>query len=150
MKRICALLLTALILCGCAKIDDTPAVETATPAETVPAATVPSDGDPKNVTCKGSYTGQGKEQTVIASVGKRTLTNGQLAAWYWAEAAQYCQTKGQDAPDQAAPLDTQRCGVDDAVNSWQQYFLRQALNAWHTAAALNEQSADVPLETEEA
>lgn len=150
VKRICALLLTALILCGCAKIDDTPAVETATPAETVPAATVPSDGDPKNVTCKGSYTGQGKEQTVIASVGKRTLTNGQLAAWYWAEAAQYCQTKGQDAPDQAAPLDTQRCGVDDAVNSWQQYFLRQALNAWHTAAALNEQSADVPLETEEA
>ena len=89
VKRICALLLTALILCGCAKIDDTPAVETATPAETVPAATVPSDGDPKNVTCKGSYTGQGKEQTVIASVGKRTLTNGQLAAWYWAEAAQY-------------------------------------------------------------
>ena len=79
MERICALLLTALILCGCAKIDDTPAVETATPAETVPAATVPSDGDPKNVTCTGSYTGQGKEQTVIASVGKRTLTNGQLA-----------------------------------------------------------------------
>ena len=61
VKRICALLLTALILCGCAKIDDTPAVETAAPAETVPAATVPSDGDPKNVTCKGSYTGQGKE-----------------------------------------------------------------------------------------
>ena len=150
MKRICAVLLAALLLSGCGKIGRAPSVETTVPAETEPAWTVPPDGNPKDVTCKGSYTGQGNDQTVIAEVGERALTNGQLAAWYWAAAAQYRQSDVLGGPDFDLPLDVQKCDADDSVATWQQYFLRQALNAWHTAAALNEQSKDVPLETEEA
>ena len=81
MKRICAALLAALLLCGCGKADKTPTEETTLPAETVPVWTTAPDGNPEDVTCKGSYTGQGQEQTVVARVGERTLTNGQLAAW---------------------------------------------------------------------
>lgn len=149
MKRICAALLAALLLCGCGNAAKTPTESTA-PAETVPAWTAAPDGNPGDVTCKGSYTGQGNHQTVIARVGERTLTNCQLAAWYWASVAQYRQTGQQNGPDFDLPLDVQPCGADDTVASWQQYFLRQALNGWHTAAALNEQSVNVPLETEEA
>ena len=150
MKRICAALLAALLLCGCGKAAKTPSEESAAPTETVPAWTVPPDGDTQDVTCKGSYTGQGSEQGVVAKVGDRTLTNAQLAAWYWAAVAQYRHNGVLNAPEDGVPLDVQNCGVDDSVASWQQYFLRQALNAWHTAAALNEQSVNVPLETEEA
>lgn len=150
MRRICAALLMALLLCGCGKTERISVSNTTAPAETVPVATIAPDGDPKNVTCKGSYTGQGSGQNVIAKVGERTLTNEQLAAWYWAAAAQYRQSGEPNGPDFAEPLDTQNCGVDDSVASWQQYFLRQALNAWHTAAALNERSGEVPLETEDA
>ncbi|MDO5546042.1 MAG: peptidylprolyl isomerase [Eubacteriales bacterium] len=150
MRKICAALLAALLLCGCGKAAKTPMEESTVPTETVPAWTAAPDGDPNDVTCKGSYTGQGNEQTVIAVVGDRTLTNAQLAAWYWAAAAQYRQSGECDDLDYDVPLDVQSCGVDDTVASWQQYFLRQALNAWHTAAALNEQSLNVPLGTEEA
>ena len=150
MRRMIAALLLALLLCGCGKTAQAPVSETTAPAETVPAATIAPDGDPSNVTCKGSYTNQGAGQTVVARVGERTLTNEQLAAWYWAAAAQYRQYGILNGPDFTEPLDTQTCGTDDTVASWQQYFLRQALNAWHTAAALNERSVNVPLETEEA
>ena len=149
MKRICAALLAALLLCGCGHAAKTPTESTA-PAETVPAWTTAPDGNPEDVTCKGSYTGQGNDHTVIARVGERTLTNGQLAAWYWAAAAKYRQHGERNGPDFDLPLDVQPCGADDSVASWQQFFLRQALNGWHTAAALNEQSVNVPLETESA
>lgn len=149
MKRICAALLAALLLCGCGNAAKTPTESTA-PEETVPVWTTAPDGNSTDVTCKGSYTGQGSENTVVARVGEKALTNGQLAAWYWAAAAQYRQSGALDGPDFDLPLDVQSCGVDDTVASWQQYFLRQALSGWHMAAALNQQSADVPFETEEA
>ena len=85
MKRICAALLAALLLCGCGNAAKTPAESTA-PEETVPVWTVAPDGNSTDVTCKGSYTGQGSENTVVARVGEKALTNGQLAVWYWAMA----------------------------------------------------------------
>ena len=149
VKRICVALLAALLLCGCGNAAKTP-MESSAPVETVPVWTTAPDGNPNDVTCKGSYTGQGSESVVVARVGERTLTNGQLAAWYWAAAAQHRQYGILNKPDFDLPLDVQTCGADDTLASWQQYFLRQALNGWHTAAALIEQSESVPLETEEA
>lgn len=150
MKRICVALLAVLLLYGCGKTPVVETTESAESTESVPAWTTAPDGNPKDVTCKGSYTGPGSEKTVVASVGTQQLTNAQLAAWYWAAVAQYRLSGASEAPDYEAALDVQACGADDSVSSWQQYFLRQALNMWHTAAALNEQSVNVPLETEEA
>ena len=111
-------------------------------------ATVPADGNPEDVTCKGTYTREGDPAAVIAQIGDTKLTNEALAVWYWAAAAQYQASGKTPAPDFDAPLDSQPCEADTTVGSWQQYFLRQALNAWHTAAALNQQSLEVPLNLE--
>lgn len=124
-----------------------PATE-ATTEVTVPA-TIPADGNPDDVTCKGSYTGTGGD-TVVAVVGDSRLTNEQLQVWYWAEVSQYRQGNHETAPDFDLPLDTQTCDIDSSVNSWQQYFLKQALSAWHSAQALMQQSQVVPMPTEEA
>lgn len=120
-----------------------------TAAPTVPA-TVPPDGNPGDVTCKGSYTAQLNGSGVAASIGQTQLTNSQLQAWYWAEVAQYRQASHETAPDFDRPLDTQTCPIDDSVASWQQYFLKRALNAWHSAQALVLQSQEEGLPIEEA
>jgi len=152
-KRICILLaLVLLLLCGCESQSQSEAAPTETlPAEateaTVPA-TVPADGDPGDVTCQGSYTGEsGDPKAVVARVGERTLTNEQLQIWYRLEAASWQQEIG---PDFSRPLDTQACELDGSVNSWQQFFLKRALNTWHSAAALALQAESQPLATEEA
>lgn len=141
------LILAMLLLCGC----EQPVIEQLTEAtqETVVAATVPADGNPDDVTCKGSYTGEASE-AVVAIAGNGQLTNRQLSAWYWAEVAQYRQENHHVAPDFGQPLDEQGCGLDSTVNSWQQYFLKQALSAWHNAQALIQHSEEVPLTFEEA
>lgn len=147
MKRILAAVLAVLLLCGCAPAEsggDTPAETTAPQA----GATVPADGNSDDVTCKGTYTREGDAQAVIARIGDTKLTNEALAVWYWAAAAQYRNSGKTPAPDFDAPLDSQPCEADSSVGSWQQYFLRQALDAWHTAAALNQQSLEVPLNLE--
>lgn len=153
------LLLMALLLCGCQgkaasgkeplpqQAAPTVAAETTQP--TIPETTAP-DGNPEDVTCKGSYTGEAPADTVVARVGDAKLTNGQLQSWYWAAVAQYRMAQEEHGPDFGRPLDTQTCGVDGSVNSWQQYFLRQALEAWHSAQAMYQQAQTQPLTTEEA
>ena len=145
----------ALLLVGCGKDKGEPnlpsqeqiAVEMTTEA-TVPV-TVPDDGNPDDVTCKGTYTGNA-DSKMVAAAGIAELTNEQLSVWYWAEVAQYRQENHEIAPDFTQPLDTQPCEIDSSVNSWQQYFLQQALSAWHTAQALVQRSEEVPLTFEEA
>lgn len=152
MKKFCiALLLTGLsLLCGCA--DNAVMIENK--AEEEPAAnvlaTVPPDGDPETAACKGSYTRPVETSAVVAEMGDAQLTNGELQVWYWAQVAQYRQGNYEATPDFSCPLDRQPCGVDDSVASWQQYFLKQALNAWHSAQALMQQGAEEGLPTEEA
>ena len=153
-KRIAAFaLVLILLLCGCSK-QASPAkqdtVETTSPAEETVPATVPEDGDPKDVTCKGSYTGAAAPETIVAKSGDAELSNEQLSVWYWAEVAQYRQERHETEPDYDRPLDVQPCEIDAAVNSWQQYFLKQALSSWHTAQALVQHSEKVPLTFEEA
>ena len=145
------LLAMVLLLSGCGgrgeKLAENEGLSTAT-EETVPA-TIPADGNPEDATCKGSYTGEAVN-AVVAVSGSTELTNEQLQVWYWAEVAQYRQEGHETAPDFDRPLDTQVCEIDNSVNSWQQYFLKQALSSWHSAQALVQHSREVPLTFEEA
>lgn len=142
-----------LALNGCGRNTQSEIISTETctaPTETV-AATVPADGDPNDVTCKGSYTEAGDPpQAAAARIGDAALTNEQLSAYYWAEAAAYRQSGETPAPDWSRPLDTQVCEKDESVASWQQYFLRRALNTWHSSQALILQGNEEGLPVEEA
>jgi len=147
MKKSWILLFLAMILlCGCERSVAEPTEAT---METVPSATVPADGNPEDVTCKGSYTGTAADE-VAATSGNAQLTNRQLSVWYWAQVAQYRQENHSAAPDFDLPLEEQTCEIDNTVNSWQQYFLKRALSAWHNAQALLQHSEEVPLTFEKA
>ena len=151
---LCAVMFFSL-MAGCGKKQ--PAETTAPSTEpvqttqaTVPA-TVPDDGNPDDVTCKGSYTSDSvNSSTVVAAIGEEQLTNGQLQVYYWMEVASYRQAGREIAPDFDKPLDTQSCEIDSSVESWQQYFLKRALTTWHSAQALTLQSVDEGIPTEEA
>lgn len=106
-------------------------------------------GNPDDATCKGSYTGKVEPSAVVATVGEVSLTAGMLQAYYWGEVGRFRESGAENGPDFDLPLDGQSCGVDDEVNSWQQYFLKQALNAWHNAEALNQVSLADPLHRDE-
>lgn len=150
MKKYYPPLLACLLislLCGCST--DAAQLPEEAVEETV-AATVPPDGDPADVTCKGSYTGEGNADVVVAQTEDTALTNGALQVWYWAEVAQYRQSQPEITPDFDLPLDVQPCEIDDSVASWQQYFLKQALNAWHSSQALLRQAEQEGVPTEEA
>lgn len=107
-------------------------------------ATIPADGDPNDVTCKGSYTGTEEEvkaaaDTVVATAGDRVLTNGQLQVHYWLAAQNFYSQYGSYAAyfglDASKPLDTQTCGMVEN-RTWQQYFLEQALSSWKVYEAI--------------
>ncbi len=155
MKKSIFLLVLALtlVLCGCSEDLAAEKQSSQTPEQTQPqetvGPTVPADGNPGDVTCQGSYTGQ-VNTAVVAEAGDAELTNEALQVWYWAQVAQYRQEGHEEAPDFDQPLDTQVCTIDDSVASWQQYFLAQALTAWHKAQALIQTSQAEPLPTEEA
>lgn len=145
MKRIFrAALLCALLLAGCGN------AAPVTTEETEPVVVAIPDGNPGDVTCLGSYTGTDGMETVVAWVGDAELTNGQLQLWYGAEVAQYRQEGMTPAPDFNRPLEEQPCEAEKGVNSWQQYFLKRALQRWHTAQALIRHGKEHPLPLEEA
>lgn len=162
MKRklsVIATIFLMLLLAGCSK---EPPVETAytdipvteTTEATVPP-TVPEPGNPEDVTCKGTYTGssdalKSTADTVVANMDENQLTNRELQLYYWLAVADYCRADNPVKPDLTQGLDTQVCEIDDSVNSWQQYFLRSALSAWHTHQALNRKAALEDMPTEEA
>ncbi len=149
--RALALLLALLTLSGCKKMpEQEQTVQTTETIEETAPPTVPANGDPNDVTCMGSYTGRGDEFDIAALVGDAELTNGMLNVFYWGAVAEYRASGQEPAPDFDRPLDTQPCSIDDSVNSWQQYFLGQALNSWHTAQALKLQGDAEGLEAEAA
>ncbi len=126
-------------------------VETAAPTEAVPEETVeytvPADGNPADVTCKGSYTVTDEEAiaanaTVVATNGDYQLTNGQLQAYYWDSVITFVQQYGSYLAyfglDMNYPLDTQPCPLlgEENPGTWQQFFLLNALDGWHSNVAL--------------
>ena len=138
-----------MALWGCEQQAEPPATAETTVAATTPPP-VPADGNPDDVTCKGTYTADGDKDAVVATLGDAELTNGQLWAWYWAEVAQYRQEQHDVSPDFSMALDAQPCEIDGSVNSWQQYFLKQALSRWHGAQALAKQGQEDGTPIEEA
>lgn len=90
---------------------------------------------------------------VVATVGGRELTNGQLQVYYWMEVFSYLNYNGYYALGQgldlAKPLDEQAC--PDFEGTWQQYFLDAALKSWHReqALALSAEAKGITLSAEE-
>ncbi len=135
--------LVALVMAGMGGGESAMAV----PAETVAVteATIPADGNPDDETAKGTYTASDEaviaaRDTVVASLGDRTLTNGQLQVYYWMEVQNFLSTYGSYAPyfglDYTKPLDTQVCGMAENGCTWQQFFLASALNSWKNYQSL--------------
>ena len=106
------------------------------PSETVPM-TIPADGNPEHVTCKGSYTAEAEAltaaaSTVVATMGDVQLTNAELQIYYWMgvydflnQYAMYAQSFGLDY---TKPMDMQ-LSIEGKL-TWQQYFLDNALKMW--------------------
>lgn len=110
--------------------------------ETTPA-TVPADGNPDDVTCKGSYTASDEDvlanrDTVVATVDGKELTNGVLQVYYWQAVQGFLNSYGSYASyfglDYTKPLDTQ-LSMEGGM-TWQQYFLMTALDGWHQLQAM--------------
>ena len=129
----------ALILGG--KGGATPAETTAptVPAATNPAVamTVPADGNPDDVTCKGSYAVSDEEiaklgKEVVAKLGDAELTNTELQIYYWMSVYDFLGQYGSYASmfglDYTQPMDRQ-LSIDGSL-TWEQYFLDSALDAW--------------------
>ena len=122
-------------------------------AETVPA-TVPEDGNPDDVTCKGTYTVTDEEalankDTVVAVMDGKELTNGQLQVYYWMEVQGFLNSYGSYAAyfglDYTKPLDTQ-ISMESEDMTWQHYFLQCALNNWHQVQAMALEAENAGLE----
>ena len=112
-------------------------VPTTETVPTEPPATVPADGDPQNVTCKGSYTDDNvMGRNVVAEIEDQTLNNNQLNILYRLAVNGYQPEEGQPEPDFSKPLDTQLCPLDGDHITWQQYFLQQALDFWQAVQTL--------------
>lgn len=130
--------------------------ETAPVETTVPVPTIPADGNPDDETCKGTYTVTDEEaianaDTVVATIGEHTLTNGQLQAFYWMQVQSFLTSEYGSymmyygALDYAQPLDTQVCAMT-GTGTWQQFFLKEALNTWQNYCALSEGAKTAGLE----
>jgi len=164
---LCAVVLSLFLLSGCQESPEpslpaqtasqptgTPSVPTE-PDPTEPIPTSPANGNPDDVTCQGSYTADTTElaqsaQTVVATVGDTELTNAMLQLYYQIAVNTYRQAGGDIQPDYTKPLDVQLCPLDGTAITWQQFFLQQALTAWHSHNALTLQSHSAVLPLEEA
>lgn len=136
--------LIAIVVTGLGGEEGAAAAEIAVTEETV-EATIPADGNPEDETAKGSYTASDEEvaaaaDTVVATMGEHTLTNGQLQMFYWMEVQSFLGTYGSYAPyiglNATQPLDTQVCSFSENGTTWQQFFLAGALNTWRNYQAM--------------
>lgn len=168
---ICLALLWILLLTGCQKpaqevpaaptvpetIEPTVVVETEPPlvVPTEPAPTAPADGNPDDITCKGTYTATDNDvilaaHKTVATVGDEALNNAQLQIYYWMAVNSYREAGHEIAPDFTQPLDTQLMDYEGVTITWQQYFLMQGLNSWHSYQAMSLRSEGEQLPLEEA
>lgn len=137
-----------------------PAEETAETVETV-EYTIPADGNPDDVTCKGSYTASDADviaarDTVAATAGEYELTVGKLQVYYWMQVREFLSQYGYYLSyfglDYTQGLDTQLCPAVEG-QTWQQYFLDQALLCWQSyqsmAAEAEKNGVEMPAEYRE-
>jgi|GEM_PF-179602 len=143
-----ALVLLAAVLIGliAGSMGGKSAAEPTVPAtEAAEPVVIPADGDPASPQCKASYTVSDEEaiaaaDVVVATMGDKTLTNGELQAFYWQELYMFLNEYGYYASslglDLTQPLDKQAMMASEPVISWQQFFLDGAVSTWKTYQAL--------------
>ena len=108
---------------------------------TEPAPTVPPDGNPDDVTCKGTYTADSIDgSAVVAKIEDQELNNAKLNILYRMALNDFQAEEGQPAPDFSKPLDTQICGLSENGITWQQYFVQKALDNWQAIQSLERRS----------
>lgn len=129
-----AVVLVGVVLMGTLREADPTKPTTAT---TEPPLTIPADGNPEDVTCKGSYTLTDEKlahTTVAATMGNHQLTNGKLQVFYWMQVYDFINYYGYYLSavglDYTKPLDMQACGISEEKITWQQYFLGETLKVW--------------------
>ena len=112
-------------------------------SEPAAAMTVPADGNPDDVTCKGSYTVTDEEiinqgDKVVATMGDAKLTNTELQTYYWMQVIGFLNQYGEYASmfglDYTQPMDRQ-LSMEGSL-TWQQYFLDCALKDWTNYQAM--------------
>ena len=151
IAAICAVVVLAvlfvLVLVGAQKKDAAQASDaTAETTQETVVPTVPADGNPDDVTCKGTYTVTDEEvkaaaDTVVATMGDAKLTNGQLQVYYWSLVNSFLNSQSgymlmaYGMLDYTQPLDTQISLYDENL-TWQQYFLDQAFDYWQMYQSL--------------
>ena len=137
-----AVLIALIVSGGKQEKAEAPATEPSM-TEAVVEATIPADGNPDDVTCKGSYSVSDEEaiaagDTVVATMGEYQLTNDKLQVYYWMEVQNFLNNYGAYAAyfgmDYTQPLDTQ---LEEEGLTWQQYFLDTALNSWQQVQAMS-------------
>lgn len=147
----------ALIVGGMNSGSKNPAEETTESTGTTEATegTIPPDGNPDDVTCKGTYTATDDQavaemDTVVATLGDDQLTNAQLNVYYWMQFYEFLNSYGDYASymglDYTLPLDTQV--GPDGTTTWQQYLVDASLDAWHTYSALKMEADKAGFEME--
>ena len=163
--------LIALVVSSLGGKDAEPAEETETvlpsetqqtePTEETVEYTIPADGNPDDVTCKGSYTASDADviasrDTVVATAGEYELTVGQLQVYYWMQVREFLSQYGSYLSyfglDYTHGLDAQLCPAVEG-QTWQQYFLSQALLCWQSyqsmAAEAEKNGVEMPAEYRE-
>ncbi len=155
--------LIALVMMGSSKEKNTPpetqsqvesvgGEEAAEPTDLMAVeATIPADGNPEDVTCKGTYTAEdaavlAAADTVVAAMGEDKLTVSQLQVYYWMEVRSFLNNLyyyGVDATyygmDYELGLDQQQCAIAEG-KTWQQYFLECALQSWRSYVSMGREA----------
>ncbi len=79
-------------------------------------------------------------RTVVAKMGDRELTNGELQVFYTQQVYEYVQYYGSVLSyiglDVSKPFAEQTCMLDESLN-WQQYFVNIAVQTWQRHMLLN-------------
>lgn len=97
-----------------------------------------------DITRKDSYTVEDAEavdsnQTVVATIGDRELTNGELQIYYWETVYNFLNDNyyylSYYGLDLETPLSEQPYPGDE-TKTWQQYFLENALSTWQRYTTL--------------
>ena len=138
------LVVAALVLAVYVGTNGWPEFGSTEPTGGAQAGTTPTDGNPDDVTCKGTYSVAddvllATKDTVVATMGDSKLTNGELQVYYWMSYLDFMKVYGNYASymglDVSKPLD-QQIYDEKTGQSWQQYFLQAALESWHQDQAL--------------
>ncbi len=121
----------------------TDASSASVPDLNVTEGTIPADGNPDDITCKGTYTVNdetlmAQKDDVVATVDGNELTVGMLQFYYWLGLYDFLDQHVDALPylglDYTQPLDKQSCHMMEdtlGVITWQQYFLHNAIKTWH-------------------